>query len=60
MSLIAYPAWVFLIAGGAMSAFTISPGWDRAVAYLVALGLLLLAADCILKHIRHSRLITRR
>ena len=43
--LVAYPAWAFLIAGGATSAFAISPGWDRAAAYLVALGPLLLIVD---------------
>ena len=40
--LITYPAWAFLITGGALSAFDV---WSQAAAYLIALGLLLLAVD---------------
>ena len=40
--LITYPAWVSLIAGGALSAVGI---WGQVAAYIVALGLLLFIVD---------------
>ena len=51
-NLIAYPAWALLIAGGVMSAFAVSPGWERAAAYMIALALLYFAGSTVLKILR--------
>ena len=36
-SLIDYPVWAFLIGGGLINAFEVSPSWGKKAAYLVAL-----------------------
>ena len=47
-----YVPWALMIVGGAISAVLMLSGWGKEAAYLVALGLVILAASAALKLLR--------